>query len=93
MKFPDITKTHIDSPDFRRDLRHLERETDSLANSCQSIISILAEKASLARRDIQLSRQLIRDIQSVGMSHVVQLEEEEMGVNRDTLLSHVSGIS
>ena len=90
MKFPDLTKSHIDSPDFRRDLRQLERDTDSLATSCQSIINILAEKASLARRDIQLSKQLIGEIQSVGMSHIVELEKEGLGSNKDTQLSHVS---
>ena len=89
MKFPDLTKSHMDSPGFKRDLKQLERDTDTLNTSCQSIISILAEKASLARRDTYLTKLLIRDIQSVGMSHIVEFEEEESGVKSDTKLSHV----
>ncbi|KAI6647217.1 Arf-GAP with coiled-coil, ANK repeat and PH domain-containing protein 1 [Oopsacas minuta] len=76
MKFPDLTRSHVDSPDFKRDLKQLERETDILLNHSHSIISILAEKAAIARRDIQLTKMLVTEIQCIGITHIVDFDGE-----------------
>ena len=76
MKFPDITKSHTDSPDFKRDLKSLERETDNLFTHTQTILNILAEKASLIRRDIQLTKILVTEIQCMGITHIMQFDDE-----------------
>ena len=76
MKFPDLTKSHTDSPDFKRDLKSLERETDNLFTHTQTILNILAEKASLVRRDIQLTKILVTEIQCMGITHVVKFDDE-----------------
>ena len=76
MKFPDITKSHTDSPDFKRDLKSLERETDNLFTHSQTILNILAEKAALIRRDIQLTKILVTEIQCMGITHIMQFDEE-----------------
>ena len=92
MKFPDLTKSDTDSPDFKRDLKSLERETDNLFTHTQTILNILAEKAALVRRDIQLTKILVTEIQCMGTTHVVQFDEES-GKKGEQKLNEVRNVA
>ena len=94
MRFPDVTKSHVDSPDFKRDLSELEHVTESLNTHTQAVLNLLSEKAALARRDIQLTKLLVSEINCMGATHVVEFEEgeedSEVAVNQVSALPYRS---